>query len=173
MNTISADVTQIVDPDTGDQLFFNASLMKANISRPSKIMDHPVEQGTDVSDNKIILQVGIELSILIDANLYLGEYDDIVDAFTDSTFLTVMTNAGVFENMVIEDVPHDESPDQYGQLALGMRLRETLIVATQSQDLTAKQVEDNTDQSTINRGETSSTTTPTTSGNSLLYDIAH
>lgn len=169
----STDVYQICDPDTGEQLFPYASLMKANISRPSKIMDHPVEVGTDVSDHKIILQVGIELSIIIDAINRQDTYDDIADAFTDSTFLTVMTSAGVFENMVIEDMPHDESPDQYGQLALGLRLRETLIVVTQSQPLSAQDVANNTDQSTVKKGETSSSATPSTTGDSLLYGMFH
>jgi hypothetical protein len=160
------DVVAIVDPDTGVQLFTSAELMKANVGPTSKIMDHPLEDGSPVSDFKIILPVSLELGLLIDTSNFDGVYQEIMDAFLDSTFLTVRTNADTYEDMVIEALPHDETPEMFGMLQLSLRLREVQLVTVQYQALQSTDVATTTDQSTVDRGEQQ----PQTS-NSALYDI--
>lgn len=164
-SSFTYDVVAIVDPDTGAQLFSAAESMKANIGPMSKIMDHPLEDGSPVSDFKIILPVSIELGLLLDANDFDATYAQIYDAFLDSTFLTVRTNADTYENMVIEGLPHDETPDMFGLLAISLRLREIQLVTVQYQALPASQVAAPTDQSTVNRGEQQPAP-----ANSVLYD---
>jgi hypothetical protein len=147
------DVVAIVDPDTGEQLFTAAESMKANIGPMSKIMDHPLEDGSPVSDYKIILPISIELGLLLPANDFDSTYSQIYDSFIASDFLTVRTNADTYENMVIEGLPHDETPDMYGMLAISLRLREVQLITVQYQALPPKQVEQPTDASTVDRGE--------------------
>jgi hypothetical protein len=147
------DVVAIVDPDTGLQLFEAAESMKANVGPLSKLMDHPLEDGSPVTDYRIVLPVSIELGILVNAQDFDSTYDQIKDAFTQGDFLTVRTNADTFENMVIEGMPHDESPELFGMLAISLRLREVNLITVQYQALPASQVETPTDQSTVQRGE--------------------
>jgi hypothetical protein len=129
-------------------------------------MDHPLEDGTPVTDFKVIMPVVIELGLLIDTSNFDGTYQDIYDAFLDSTFLTVRTNASVYENMVIESPPHDETPEMFGMLQMSLRLREVQLVTVQYQALQQTDVATPTDQSTVNRGEQQPQPT-----NSALYDI--
>lgn len=159
------DVVAIVDPATGLQLFEAAELMKASVGPSSKLMDHPLEDGSPVTDYKIILPVAIELSMLINAQDQESTYAQITDAFLDSTFLTVRTNADTFENMVIESMPHDETPEMFGILALSIRLREVQLISVQYQPLPPQAVAQPTDQSTVNRGDQQPK-----QANSVLYD---
>ena len=159
------DVVAVVDPDSGEQLFTAAAVMKANVGPSSKIMDHPLEDGSPVSDYKVILPIVMELALLVDSQDFDFTYAQITDAFQDSTFLTVRTNADTFDDMVIEAMPHDETPEMYGMLAISLRLREINLITVQYQALPASQVEQPTDQSTINRGEQQPQ-----QANSVLYD---
>lgn len=159
------DVVAIVDPDTGQQMFTAAEAMKANVSPMSKIMDHPLEDGTPVSDFKIILPIAIELGLLVNAADYDSTYAALTDAFLDSTWLTVRTNADTYDNMIIEGIPHDETPEMFGMLSIAVRLREVNLIEVQYQALPAKQVSEPTDQSTVNTGETQPQ-----QANSVLYD---
>lgn len=146
-------IVGIYDPTSGIQLFREAHEMKANITRSSRIMDHPKENGDPVSDYKIILPNEIDLAILIDSSDLANTYRLMVDAFKSSQFLTIQTNADTFENMVISGMPHDEAPDMWGMLVMSCRLREVQLVTVQFQALTANDVAEPTDQSTVNSGE--------------------
>lgn len=165
----SQDVVGIFDPDSGEQLFTEATAMKANINRNSKIMDHPKEDGSPVSDYKIILPVEIDMGILIDSTDQEDTYDLIKTAFLSSQFLTVQTNADVYTNMVVSAMPHDETPDMWGMLVMGLRLREVQLVTVQFQQLAANDVANTTDQSTVNTGE--QTPQPAPQSNSVAYDL--
>lgn len=163
------DVVGIFDPESGTQLFLQAYAMKGNVVRDSKIMDHPLENGQPVSDYKIILPVAIDIGILIDSTDQDGTYASISAAFLSSQFLTVQMNADTYENMVVSGMPHDESPDMWGMLVVSLRLREAQLVTVQFQSLTANDVANPTDQSTVNTGE--QTPQPAPAANSALYDM--
>jgi hypothetical protein len=170
LSTYNQTVVGVFDPATGDQLFSEAPTMKANVNRSSKIMDHPLENGSPVSDYKIINPVEIDLGILVDTNNLENTYATISRIFEFSVFLTVQTNAGVFEDMVLTAMPSDESPDMWGMLVISLRLREVQLVTVQFQDLTASSVANPNDQSTINTGE--QTATPVVNNSrSALYDL--
>ena len=168
-SSVTYDVVAIVDPDSGTQLFTSAEAMKANVGPLSKIMDHPLEDGSPVSDYKIILPITIDLSVLVNAASYDGTYQAMVQAFQDSTFLTVRTNADTYENMVIEGMPHDETPEMFGFLQIGLRLREIQLVTVQYQALAQTDVANTNDQSTVNTGEQQP---QPASNNSAAYDLA-
>ena len=165
MSSYTYDVVAVTDPDTGLQLFDGAEIMKANVGPLSKIMDHPLEDGTPVSDFKIDLPVTIDLAMLIDSMQVTGVYQQIDLARRSATLLTVRTNADTYDNLIIEGLPHDELPEMFGMLALSLRLREVQLVTLQYQALTSNDVADQTAQSTVTTGETQ----PQQS-NSVLYD---
>lgn len=167
--SFSQDVVAISDPKSGARLFPKAQLMKCNVSRASKLMDHPLENGSPVTDYKIILPVEIDMGILINSYEKQATYDFIAYAFGTSQFMTVQTNAGVFTNMVVQAMPHDEGPDMWGMLVMSLRLREVQLVTVQFQDLTPADVAKPTDQSTVKSGQKSPTAIP--KQNSAAYDL--
>jgi hypothetical protein len=169
VNTITSlfgvDVVGVFDNDTFDQLFQAARPTKANINRQQKIMDHPIETGSIVSDFAIVLPVEIELSMLLTGQEYNDIYGQIRDYFLAQTFVSIQTKADVFPNMIIQGMPHEENADQFDVIPLALKLREVQLVTVQYQALAATDVQTPSDQSTVQRG----TQQPQSS---ILYDAA-
>jgi hypothetical protein len=146
------DVVGIFDGESFEQIFNTARPIKANVKPTLKIMDHPIETGAIVSDFAVILPVEIELSLMLQGDEYVSTYQSIRTYFATQTTVIVHTKAGVFENMLIEAMPHEESADVFDALPLALRLREVQYVTVQYQTLTPQAVQQPTDQSTVNRG---------------------
>lgn len=147
------------------QLLLPARPMKLSVIREQKIMDHPLETGAVVSDFSIILPVTIELQMFLTGDEYKMTYQWIWAYYTLRAPLIVATRADVFKNMIIEGMPHEESPDMMDIIPVTLRLREIQLVKLQYQALAPSQVQKPTDQSTVNRGVQQPKT-------SILYDIA-
>jgi hypothetical protein len=135
----------------GEQLFPLARPAKASISRWSKIAEHPVESGGKIVDNRVIQPTEIELT------LYVTEiattYERLKTAFLGNELITVQTRAGIFADMAIEGMPHDETPESADVFVLQLELKEVKLVTAQFQALPPQKVRSKNDASTVNRGE--------------------
>jgi hypothetical protein len=131
-NKVNFDVVGIYDSQSLRQLFERARPLKAMVVETSKIMDQPVETGVIISDHHIINPKIIDLPLLIQNEFYTSTYQQIRDAFINATLLTVQTKAGVFPNMIIADMPHQEDPDMFDVITMALRLKEVLFVAPSS-----------------------------------------
>lgn len=152
IGSAATDVVGVYDQDF-NQLFDLARPIKANINRPAALMDQPTEQGSVTSDFRIILPIEIELALMVSSDEENDTYAEIEAAFLNTQLLVVQTRMGVFANMAIEGMPHDETPEMADVICLALRLREVLIVDVQFQALPADAVADPTDQSTVKRGD--------------------
>lgn len=165
-NNLNRDVVGVFDQTTLQQIFIDARPMRANIRPTSKVMDHPVETGVTLSDHHIILPKNIELSITIKSEFYSSTLQQIIGAFTNATLLSVQTKAGVYPNMIILEPPHEEDPDMYDMITMGLRLREVQFIAPTSIQGTSTVVTapanyapaDPENASTVNRGLQSANT---------------
>lgn len=160
----STDVVGVYDEDF-NQLFNLARPIKANVNRPARLMDQPIENGSLTTDFRIILPVEIEMNMIVQAYEQSGTYAQIVAAFLSTQLLTVQTKMGVFPNMAIEAMPHDESADMYTAVPLALKMREVLIVDVQFQALPPEAVAAPSDQSTVQRGDQ-------TPQSSVLFDLS-
>lgn len=127
LNT-NADVVGVFDASTFQQLFVNARPMKATIRETSKVMEHPAETGVILSDHHIINQVEIDLAVMISQEFYSSAYQQLRAAFFASTLLSVQTRAAVYPNMIIADLPHEETADIYDAITVGVHLKQVLFV---------------------------------------------
>lgn len=121
-------INAIIPNTSFGQLFANARPLKATVRETSKVMEHPVETGVMLADHHIINPVEIELPLWIQAQNYAGTYIQIRQAFINATPLTVKTRTGVYNSMIIVDMPHDEDPDIFDAIILTLRLRQVIIV---------------------------------------------
>jgi hypothetical protein len=134
-----------------NQLFPLARPAKANINESARIAEHPVESGGTISDNRVIQPVEIELILYVTD--YENTYKRIKAAFLANELLTVQTRTGIYQNMAIEAMPHEESPVKIGVLDMMLRLKEIKLVKAQFQALPPRQVKYPKDTSTVDRGE--------------------
>lgn len=121
--------TEIVGIYNGHlQVFRNAQIRDAQIKETATLMNHPIESGTIVTDHKIINPTEIIFNMVISSQDYKNVYYTIQKAFKDSTFLTVQTKAAVYTNMIINNLPHKESPDNFNSLIVLLHLKEVFTV---------------------------------------------
>jgi len=123
-STSAIDVVGIFLQSDYSQVFEKARSIKASVNLNSSVPAHPLEDGSSISDHKIIVPIEIQLSCIIASDDYRSVYESIRTIFTDSTMLTVQTRSAVYSNMIISAMPHDETPDIYGGLSVAIKLQE-------------------------------------------------
>jgi hypothetical protein len=109
------------------QVYEQARPLKAFVRETSKVMDHPVETGVVLSDHHIINPVEIDLPLVVLAGSYASVYQQIKADFLAATQLTVKTPVNVYGGMIIADMPHEESPEHFNAIIIGMRLKQVLF----------------------------------------------
>lgn len=107
-----------------DQVFRSARALKAVVKESSRIMEHPIENGTVISDHRIILPIEIELTLILSSEDYQDVYKNIKQFYTSSTLLIVQTRSDIYQNQIIASMPHEEDPDQYNIIPMTLNLRQ-------------------------------------------------
>ena len=147
-----ADVVAIYDENM-EQVFSGARIIKAILKPTSQLMVHPVETGNTIVDDKIILPVEIDLSVIFDSDTVSEEYQNVKQAFRDSKLFSLQTRVDTFTNLVIADIPHQEDADMYATVSMNLKLKEVQFVQAQFDTLPPKKVEDKKDSTTAKRGQ--------------------
>jgi hypothetical protein len=147
----ASDVVGVFDQNF-NQVFSTARPVKATVRETSKPMEHPVEQGTVVTDHRIINPNEIELSMILPAGEYRPVYQQIKQYFNSAQLLNVQTRTDTYPNMFIIELPHEEDAEMFDTIPLGIKMKQVLIVSTQTQALPPTAVENTNQQSTIDLG---------------------
>ena len=154
VGSAAQDVVGIFDQKL-NQVAKNARAIKATVRQEAKLMEHPLEDGSTISDHKVIQPVSIDLSVVTQGGTAKNVYDELVKRFKSADLLTVMTKVGVYDGMVIEAMPHDETPDMMDEVTIAVRLKEVKLAKTQTGALTFSGVRKKGDASTVSKGQQS------------------
>lgn len=155
-----ADVVKVaLDSDPSAQVFTAARAMKVNLMPSSKLMDHPIEDGSLVTDFRIVNPKELELSVICTGKNWKTVYNQINTGYLNGELYTITTKSGVYPHMMMQAIPHDEVPDMFDVLAVSIKFREVMLAVTNYTALPAKQVKKPDDVSTTPRGSVSSTAT--------------
>jgi hypothetical protein len=144
------DVVAVLDEQM-TQLFPMARPGKAVINESAKLAEHPVESGGTIVDHRVIQPVEIDLEVYV--TKYAETYQKIRSAFYGNSLLKVQTRSGLYENMAIEAMPHEESPEMVDVFTMSIKLREINLVTAQFVALPPSRVAQSNDASTVDRGE--------------------
>jgi hypothetical protein len=147
----SADGVYVLDTN-GRALFTDANILKAQVLRGAKTMEQPLESGATVVDHRIILPIEITLDMMVPTTSYKAVYQQIGQIFILATLLSVQTRADVYDQLIITEMPHEESPDRIDKLLLSLRLKQVLFATSQYIALPANTVANPADSSTTDRG---------------------
>ncbi len=133
-----------------EQVFVTARPIKATVKEGSKLMQHPLETGSLATDHRVFLSTEIELSLLLTGEEYRATFQQIRDLYRQGEVLTVQTRAASYPDMLVEVMPHDETPDIYDGLAVAVKLIEARFVEPQFSDIKPANP---ANASTVKRGE--------------------
>lgn len=164
ISTNAQDVVAVLKSDFS-QVFEKARAMKATVMRTSKAMEHPLETGASIVDHRIVLPTTIELSLILSSEDYRAVYQQVGDLFKRGELLTVQTRVESFASMLIEKMPHDETPEMLDGVALALSLKEAQFVQPQFSPLKVRQPRDS---NTVQRGQQQPTEAPPARKQSVL-----
>jgi hypothetical protein len=163
----SIDIIGIFDSNTFEQLFINARPMKADIIENSKLMSHPVEDGTIVSDHKVIDPIKMTLPVILTSSDFKSIYSNIKQAFLDSTSLIIQTRTGSYPNMVISSMPHEETISIFNGITINLSLEQVKII----KPTTIINPKNAKNASTLNRGKQKNINTNDSLKSSVLQGL--
>lgn len=147
----ATDVVGIFD-SSFRQRFVNARPVNASIKEISKFMEHPLEDGGTIVDHKIIEPVEIEFSLVLKPKDYHNTYQQLRRAWLGKELFSVQTRTGTYNNMAFVSIPHDETVDMFGTVAVALSMREVRYVKATFETLPAGSTKDPKDVDTKNRG---------------------
>ena len=144
-------------------VFSAARPMAASVYEFADLMEHPLETGAGIADHIVHQPVEIEMPLVcVGAAAYRATYAALRGAYLSGQLLTVTTRTGSYPNMVIADMPHEETAQQFDAISIRIRLREARFVTPQSQ-LAPAQAQNPAQASTVNRGtQQTAASTPAT-----------
>lgn len=165
----AADVVGVYLSDF-TQVFRNARPMKASVKPNSKLMEHPLDDGSTIIDHRVILPTEIELYLFLGGFEGRNTYSEILSLWNNAQLLTVQTKTSSYPNMLIESPPYDEDPELFDSIIVTLKLRQAqFYTATTGQLQPLNPVNNDTsDRGTIQPG------TPTaeqTTRSSTLFDL--
>lgn len=127
----TADVVMVTRADTGAQVFAAARPMQANVYEVAELMEHPLEDGSNVSDHIVYRAVEIELPLMITGANLPSVFAEIRELYLAGEVLAVQTRTGTYASMVIQAIPHDEKADELDAVTIGLQLKEAKFIKTQ------------------------------------------
>src|ERR1700761_9421556 len=130
----SSDVVGVFDANF-NQLFPLGRPIKARVHPFSRLMDHPVETGFITTDHRIVLPTEISLILVLTSAQYRSVYQQINQIFVSAPILSVQTKATTYQNMIIQEIPHEEDPSMFDSIEMEVKLRQAQIVSSQTQAL--------------------------------------
>lgn len=126
------DVVGVFDSN-GNQKFTQARSMRIQVNPSSQMARHPLETGSSVVDHRIVLPTEAQLLVMLQAADYSNGYGQLRASFNAGEILTVHCKAGVFSNMCIADMPHEETPEMIDLIQVAVKLVETQFFRSQAQ----------------------------------------
>lgn len=162
--TAAVDVVAVLGPGYSP-LFALARPLAATVYEDAKLMEHPLEMGSVIADHIVIQPMEIDMPCMVVGETeYRNTYAAIKSAFISGTLLTVVTRTGVYTDMVITAMPHDERPQSFNAIEMNIRLRHAVFVKPQSSALSSSQTQNPAQASTVKKGsqQTTAASAPTT-----------
>ncbi len=118
------------------QLFPDAQIVKMRVIENAKMMQHPVESGTVITDYKVVMPAQIILTIYLVRGAYRNTFAMIHRAYLKSTEMSLQDRAHYYSKLVISEMPHEESAEVFDGIILTLHLTEVLTVKPKSVTIT-------------------------------------
>lgn len=134
----------------GTEVFADASTMRLSVDRSSKVMEHPLEDGSMVIDHTVTNPIEAQLVLILPGEKYRDLYSVIRGYFLSRELLTLQTKADSYSNMFISNMPHEETPDMMDAVQMVLGLREAVFFKRQVQTIAPRSTKS---AGTTKRGE--------------------
>lgn len=157
ISSSTQDLVCILDNENFQQLFSTSSPMRMSVRESKTTTKFQVEDGTTRSDHVVVNQVEISIDFIIEDEFARDAYQQIRQAWNENRLVSVQGKVSSYPNMLITDMPHDESPDYGMGIAMPIRLVEWRGVEPQYGSLPPSKVKSAKQASTSKKGQKQTT----------------
>lgn len=173
MATIETGLVGILDSESFEQLFVAANPMRVSVREEKRITKFQVEDGGTRSDHVVQDAREIAIDLLIEDEFARNMYLQLQQAWRDNRLVIVQTKVSSYENMLIESIPHDETPELGNGISMPIRLTEWRTVTPQYGSLPPSKVASKKQSDTAKQGQKQSSTASgaQTRKASVLYGV--
>lgn len=172
-STSASDLVCILDNDSLEQIFVASSPMRVSVREAKKATQFAVEDGTTRSDHVTTDAVEISIDLFISDERARNGYAEVRQAWLDNRLVTVQTKISSYPDMLILDIPHDETTDTHGSVIMPIRLQEWRTYEPQYGALPPQKVRNKAQSSTVDAGQKQTTEADpaTTRRGSVLFGV--
>lgn len=123
----AVDVTAVLKASDLSQVFVGARPVNATVQEGGELMQHPLEDGSQITDHLVFRPTEIVLSVLIPGD-YKPVVDEIRQLYRAGTLLVVQTRTGSYSSMALFDMPHEESAETADAVPMTLKFREAVFI---------------------------------------------
>ncbi|WP_286898893.1 phage baseplate protein [Achromobacter sp. UBA2119] len=155
LSTSTQQQVTILDSESFDTLFASAHPMRVAVREAKRATKFAVEDGSERSDHVVRELTEIQIDFLL-ADDTRNQFESLRQAFDQNKLVTVQTKVRSYENMLIVDMPHDETPELGMAINVPIRMQEWVEVKPEFGELPPAKVENKSQSSTVKRGQQTS-----------------
>lgn len=125
--TAAVDVVAVLKASDNTQAFPKARPMMLNVNEGGELMQHPLETGAMIVDHLVRRLNEITYPVIIKAP-YKPVLDEIRQLYEAGTKFIVQTKTGNYADMVLFDIPHDETAEGFDTIAVNLKFRQAPFI---------------------------------------------
>ena len=111
---------------------YGVSYLDGKVSISSDIAEHPIEDGSVITDAAIIKPITAEVRIVMPTALYTRVYQQIYDYYVKKQKIMLKTKFGMIKNMVIAEMPFELKMEEIDRPVITLSLREIIEVSPEN-----------------------------------------
>lgn len=136
------------------QILPKAKIVDVRVKTSARTMEHPIENGSIITDHRILLPTEIDLTVVLNSQDYSDIFSSILQYYIQGTLLVVQTKVCVYQNMVLTEIPHSENSEMLDAIAIILSFKQVQLVSAQYNISPKKQANTNTVQKGTQQGTT-------------------
>ena len=161
---------EILDNETLQPLWLGSDIMDVQVQETSTPTKYKVEDGTNRNDHIIYNQTEIMMRFTL-AGEVSQLFNAIKQTYTNRDLVTVQTRTDVYADMIVTEIPQEQTGAATDAVTLDIRLSEWREVVPEYGELTQAKVAKPEQSSTVRRGSQATTETPPAKKQSVLRSI--
>lgn len=99
-----------------DNFLYSATIISVEVKEDSQVSRHPLEDGSLISDYKYNLPVEIMVTMVMPYYGSSSFIDELKGLFNEGREVTIRCKGGIYNNMVLKSMPHEETSAKVDRL---------------------------------------------------------
>lgn len=161
---------EILDNEKLQPLWTGSDIMDVQVLETSTVTKYKVEDGTNRNDHIVHNPTEILMRFTL-AGEASQLFNDIKQTYTERTLVTVQTRTDVYSDMIVTEIPQEQTGAAMDAVMLDIRLSEWRAVVPEYGELTQARVAKPEQSSTVKRGSQATSETPPAKKQSVLRSI--